>query len=110
MNVVSLELPWARRLRRAVMETVVQIFALVVSVCTGVVFGLAPALAVSRSSSGSQATGLRRGSYPGHTRLRSLLVVSQTAMAVVLLIGATLLIRSLVAMRTVDTGFGSATS
>jgi putative ABC transport system permease protein len=81
----------------------VVIFALVVSVVTGVIFGLAPALGVSRSN-GSPAS-VRRGSHPGQTGLRSVLVVSQTAVAVVLLIGASLLMRSLVAMRTVDAGF-----
>jgi putative ABC transport system permease protein len=82
----------------------VVIFALTVSVLTGVIFGVAPSLTLSRNSID---TGLRRLRQPGQTRLRSVLVVSQTAIAVVLLIGAILLMRSLVAMRAVNTGFDS---
>jgi putative ABC transport system permease protein len=84
----------------------VVIFAFLMSAGTTVIFGLAPALAVARASGGSfQTMTLRRGGHRGHARLRSVLVVSQVAMAVVLLSGATLLLRSLVAMRSVDTGF-----
>ena len=82
-------------------------FALGVSLLTGMVFGLFPALAASRANlnltlkeGGSRlGTGLRQG------RTRALLVVSEVSLAAVLLIGAALLIRSFIALRGVDPGF-----
>ena len=82
-------------------------FALGVSLLTGIVFGLFPALAASKADlnlalkeNGSRlGTGFRQG------RARALLVVSEVGLAVVLLIGAALLIRSFMALRNVDPGF-----
>lgn len=82
-------------------------FAMTVSVITGVVFGLAPALQASspqtitalkeegRSGSGGRATG----------RLRNALVVAQVAVCLVLLVGATLFLRSFIAAQTLSPGF-----
>lgn len=72
-------------------------FTAALAVCTGVLFGLLPAL---RGSSPNLAGTMREGgrtstSGPAHTRLRSTIVVAQTALGVMLLIGAGLLIRSL---------------
>lgn len=82
-------------------------FTFCVSAMTGLVFGLFPALAASKAdlnlalkeSGGHMGTGLRHG------RARSLLVVSEVSLAVVLLIGAALLIHSFIALRRVDPGF-----
>lgn len=82
-------------------------FTLTLSLLTGIVFGLFPALAASKAdlnlalkeSSSRTGTGFRQG------RARSLLVVSEVSLAVVLLIGAALLIRSFAALRAVDPGF-----
>lgn len=82
-------------------------FALAASAMTGIVFGLFPALTASKANlnlalkqSGSRlGTGLRQG------KARSLLVVSEVSLAVVLLIGAALLIRTFIALRGVDPGF-----
>jgi predicted permease len=82
-------------------------FALVVSLLTAVVFGLFPALEVSRvdlnavlkDSSGRSGTGLRQN------KARAALVMSETGLAVVLLVGAALLMRSFVALSAVDPGF-----
>jgi predicted permease len=82
-------------------------FTLGISLLTGIVFGLIPALGVSRAdlNSGLKESGGRSGTGLRHNAARSLLVVSEMALAVVLLIGAALLIRTFVALRTVNPGF-----
>ena len=82
-------------------------FTLVVSLVTGIVFGLAPAIQISRSElyeslkEGSRgSTGGRRSYY-----VRSALVVSEVALSLVLLVGAGLLIRSFVLLISEDLGF-----
>jgi putative ABC transport system permease protein len=85
----------------------VLLFALGVSLLTGVLFGLAPALRASRPDlnaslkEGATAaiSGMRR---PG---LRSALVVSEVALTLVLLVGAGLMLRSFERLRRVDPGF-----
>ncbi len=82
-------------------------FTLALSILTGIVFGLVPALQSSRAdlastlkeSSNRSGTGLR------HNQTRALLVTIEMALAVVLLIGAALLIRSFLAVRQVNPGF-----
>ena len=85
----------------------VLLFTFLVAVLTGVLFGLIPALNASRSD--LQATlkesGSRQGTGFRHNKSRSVLVVTEVAMALVLLAGAALLIRTLVAMRMVNPGF-----
>src|SRR5262249_32202621 len=82
--------------------------ALVVTVATGIVCGLAPALQLSGRDLG---TGLKEGVNKGATiglrqqRLRNLLVAFEIAVALVLLVGAGLLTRSLVRLLSVDPGF-----
>jgi putative ABC transport system permease protein len=72
-------------------------FTLLVSVLTGILFGLAPALHASRFNLfGSLKEGGRTATDgTGRSRMRSLLVISQVSLAVVLLIGASLLIESM---------------
>jgi len=85
----------------------VLIFTLVVALATGVLFGLAPALQASRSGAGRILDDSSRGSSsgPSGTRLRSVLVASQLAIAFVLLTGAGLLLRSFDRLQHVDPGF-----
>lgn len=88
----------------AVDETV-PAFAFVVSALTGVVFGMAPAFqtrAVTPAASLGQAGRWLPG---GRTRVRSGLVVAQIALAVPLVLGATLMARGLIALQRVDPGF-----
>ena len=73
---------------------------------TGIGFGLVPALHASKPDLGStlkEASG-RSGTGLRQKRLRSALVVIETALALVLLVGAALLIRSFVGLRSVDSG------
>jgi predicted permease len=77
-----------------------------VAVVTGLVFGLVPACYSVRPDIASMLRESVRGSSRGGmNRLRSGLVVAEMALAVVLLIGAGLLIKSFVALLRVDTGF-----
>ena len=82
------------------------LFTLVLSLTTGVLFGLVPALSLSREEFGItlQDGGGRSGLSYRQSRTRSLLVTSETALALTLLIGAGLLIRSFVAVRTINRG------
>lgn len=87
----------------------VLLFALLLSVFTGVLFGLAPALQATRPDlAGSMKEGGRGASADGaRMRVRGVLVVTEMAVAFVLLTGAGLLIRSFFAMQNVDPGFDS---
>ena len=80
-----------------------------ISLLTGVLFGLAPALDMSRSdlSTALKEGGGRFGTGLRQNKIRSLLVISEMALALVLLIGATLLIRTFLALRSVNPGFDS---
>ncbi len=83
------------------------VFTAVVATITGVVFGLAPALQASASGITSALKDASRGSTESRERawVRNALVVSEIAFACVLLVGAGLLIRSLVSVLEVKMGF-----
>ena len=82
-------------------------FTLLVSVGTGLLFGLFPALQGSRSdlSATLKEGGGRTGTGLRHNKARSLLVVIEVALALVLVVGAALLIRTSIALRAVNPGF-----
>jgi len=82
-------------------------FKLALSIVTGVVFGLVPALQSSRADLNStlKESGTRGGTGLRHNRTRALLVTTEMALALVLLVGAALLIRTFVAIRQVNPGF-----
>jgi predicted permease len=82
-------------------------FTLLLSVLTGILFGLVPALHASRIDLNStlKETGARAGSGLRQNKVRGLLVVAEIALAMVLLVGAGLLIRTFAALHSVDPGF-----
>ena len=83
-------------------------FTLCVSLLTGILFGLVPALPATQSARLSETLkegGRAGGQGASRNRTRNLLVVFETAIAVVLLIGAGLLIRSFVRLQNVGPGF-----
>ncbi len=85
----------------------VLLFTAAVSIIAGVLFGLAPALQISRPDLISVLRSEGRGATSGRrrNRLRSLLVVSQVALSMLLLIGAGLLIRNFAQLRAASPGF-----
>jgi putative ABC transport system permease protein len=78
-----------------------------ITLLTGVLFGLAPALHLARADVGLtlKEGGGRGSSGVRASRTRGALVIAETALALVLLVGATLLIRSFVGLRAVQPGF-----
>ena len=98
------------RLDEASLDTRVLLFTVAVSVLTSVLTGILPALAVSRINLTDflAATGSR--SVAGaHTRVQNTLIVVESALVVVLLASAGLLIRSYINVESVDTGFSPST-
>ena len=85
-------------------------FATIVSLGTGLAFGLLPALRVSRVEVADALRDAARGSTEGlqRARLRALLVGSEIALALVLLTAAGLAMRSFMALRAIDPGFDPA--
>ncbi len=87
-------------------DTPVLLFTLLVSVATGLIFGLAPALSCSRQAGEALKQGSGRAtSSRSRQGLRSALVVAQVAVSFILVMGAGLMIRSFVKLQQVDPGF-----
>jgi putative ABC transport system permease protein len=80
-------------------------FALVVTLATSLLFGLVPALAASKPDLSQSIKESGRGAAGGRRRLRETLVVVELALALVMLIGAGLLINSFLKLQAVDPGF-----
>jgi putative ABC transport system permease protein len=91
------------------MDRRVLLFCLGISILTGLLFGIVPALHLSRANVNETLRDEGRGSTGGHHRakLKGLLVVSQVAISLLLLIGAGLLLRSFGRLLHVDPGFGA---
>jgi predicted permease len=82
-------------------------FTLAVSLLTGILFGLFPAISASRLdlNSSLKDTSNRSGTGFRQSKARSILVISEVSLAMVLLIGSALLIRTFIALRAVNPGF-----
>ena len=83
----------------------VLIFAFGVSILTGILFGLVPALRVSRTDLQNTLREGGRTATGNQQRTQGVLIVSEIALAMVLLVGAGLMIRSLVRVISVNPGF-----
>jgi predicted permease len=93
------------RLDQASIDPAVVGFTLAISIATGLLFGLVPAL---RALSPDLSQWLRQGGRGGgetRSRARAALVIAEVALSLVLLVGAGLLFNSFLALRGVDTGF-----
>ena len=85
----------------------VLLFTLGMCLLTGLIFGMVPALSVARSNLAAaiNESGNRSSSGSHSGRMRSLLVISEVALALVLVIGASLLIRTFMKLQAVNPGF-----
>jgi putative ABC transport system permease protein len=85
----------------------VLLFTAAISILTGVVFGIVPALQASGVNlrDALQEAGRGGGESLRHNRLRSVLVGSEFALAFLLMIGAGLMVRTLIALHAIDPGF-----
>ena len=83
----------------------VVLFTAAVAICTGLVFGLAPALRATRAERVATGGGLRLTAGPGRHRLRGALVVGELALALMLACGAGVLMKSFLRLQAVEPGF-----
>ena len=83
------------------------LWTLLITFVVGILFGIAPGLAISRGNPQDTLKDAARGSSEGrhHGRLRSILVISEVALACILLVGSGLLLRSFLRVLDVDLGF-----
>jgi predicted permease len=100
----SIALPLLSMLR---VDGAVLAWTLLIAVATAVLFGLAPGLRISSGNLQEKLKDGGRGLSAGrsHDRMRSALVITEVALACVLLVGAGLLLRSLLKVLDVDLGF-----
>jgi len=102
LAILPVDLPRAEEIK---LDSHVLIFTMVVSILAGVLFGLAPALKTARSNLQETLKEGGRGTSAAHHRVQGVFVIIEMAMALVLLIGAGLMIRSLLLLWKVDPGF-----
>jgi putative ABC transport system permease protein len=95
------------RLEEVTVDARVLMFALALSIATGLLFGLAPAVQASQSNANGSLKDAGRSGGGGakRQRLRDVLVVAEVALSVALLIGAGLLVRSMWTLQRVNPGF-----
>lgn len=94
------------RLEQVHLDAPVLLFTLAVSLGTGLLFGLLPAMRAARGDAvEALRDGARSSASRGGSRLRRVLVMGEVALAVVMLSGAGLLVRSLRSLQQIDIGF-----
>jgi len=95
------------RLREISIDPRVLLFTFAISLLTGIAFGLVPAFQASRADVNDALKEGGRGSTGGRGALRNVFVVAEVSLALVLLIGAGLMIRSFIRLNRVEPGFES---
>jgi putative ABC transport system permease protein len=105
--IVSFGEDFIPRAQEVKLDYKVLLFTLVISLITGILIGLVPAIQTSRSDLNSILKEVSRGATGGseRMRLRKLLVVSEIALSLILLIGASLLVISFIRLQSVTLGF-----
>jgi putative ABC transport system permease protein len=93
------------RLQDVSLDARVLLATLGIALLTGVAFGIVPAFESAAPRQEALREDARSGTGRGHARLRRLFVASEVALALVLMVGAGLLMRSFLALRAVDPGF-----
>jgi len=93
------------RMEMVRMDGWVLVYTFGISVITGIVFGLAPAFHATRHDAGESLSQAGRSVTGSHERMRSALTVSEIALALVLLTGSGLLLKSFLRLRAVNPGF-----
>jgi putative ABC transport system permease protein len=91
----------------ALVDTRILVFALALSTLTGILFGLVPALQISRPdlNASLREGGVRTTAGSALQRTRGILVIAEVALSLVLLVGAGLMTRTFLALRSVQSGF-----
>jgi putative ABC transport system permease protein len=107
-GVLSLSASAFPRMADAGLNLTVLVFAAVLALATGVLFGSIPAFQLSRSDAGAALTEGSRGSTDGRSLMRRALVISQISLALVLVVAAGLLIKSFIRVTRVPSGFDAA--
>ncbi len=104
-GMLALHSPSVPRIEETSIDAMVLIYSLAVSVAVGILFGLAPAIEAARVDVNGSLR--EHGGSPGHAlgRTRSILVIAETALACLLLIGTGLALKSLWALKNVQLGF-----
>jgi putative ABC transport system permease protein len=91
------------------LDPAVLLFTLGIAVVTGLLFGLAPALQASKTDLNETLKDGARGAGGGaRNRVRSALVVAEVALSLILLVGASLFVRSFLKLQTAEPGFSTA--
>jgi len=103
---VAMAPSWLPRLHAIRVDGRVLLFSAAISILTGLIFGLVPAAQGSKSTFAETLKNVTRGGTAGGARhrLRAVLVAAQLALALMLLIGSGVLIRSFLALRGADLG------
>jgi putative ABC transport system permease protein len=102
----SLSVPYSIDPARIVVDRPALLFTAALSMMTAVIFGLVPAVTGSRTDLvDAMKQGGALASAPRQTRIRATLVMAEVALAVILLVGSALLVRTFVSLSRVDPGF-----
>jgi len=102
LTIIPNNVPWVTEIT---LDRNVLLFTIGASLMTGIIFGLAPAVHGSRVDLNETLKEGGRGSTSGRQRARSFLVISEVALALILLIGAGLMLKTFSRLQQIDAGY-----